>query len=143
MTRLAPLAAVLTTALALASCAAPTPTWQVMAIYTDPALPGALPRDAAGKANVAVRGDTLRGTTPCAQVEGTIARDDATVTLTTITIGEPEQCAGGSRHTHDQLVDLLSEGAVFSVRELSDTERLLTLAGTDAFDPPSIRLMAL
>lgn len=58
----------------LASCGAEPPTWQVVAVYTDPALPGDLPLDAAGKANVQVkqRGDTLdfTGTTPCSSLTG-------------------------------------------------------------------------
>ncbi|MCP1388438.1 hypothetical protein M5J20_09630 [Corynebacterium sp. TA-R-1] len=155
----------------LASCGAEPPTWQVVAVYTDPALPGDLPLDAAGKANVQVkqRGDTLdfTGTTPCATLTGQAtvggatgpaadAPDAATsLALTSITFDAPgDTCVGGARHTHDQLTELLQPGATFEVRSLSDTERLLittptapaTPAGTSAdvlVDPPSIRLMRL
>lgn len=47
-------------------------TWQVVGVYTDASLPGELPADAAGKANFQIRGNTIRGTTPCAAVEGSL-----------------------------------------------------------------------
>ena len=43
---------------------------------------------------------------------------------------------------HDQITGLLSEGAVFNLRRLSEYEVLLTLR-SDAFDPPSVRMMSL
>lgn len=132
-------------------------TWQVVGVYTDAFLPGELPADAAGKANFQTRGKTVRGTTPCAAVEGTIEKDpekdpekssdDDRVTLTAITIEElqdPGACVGGSRHVHDQLTQLLTPGAQFRVLRPSDGERLLvSTADEQRADPPSIRVMLL
>lgn len=128
-------------------------TWQVVGVYTDAFLPGELPADAAGKANFQIRGKTVRGTTPCVAVEGTIEKgsendpDDDRVTLTAITIEEPQDpgaCVGGSRHVHDQLTQLLTPGAQFRVLRPSDGERLLvSTADEQRADPPSIRAMLL
>ncbi|QYH19251.1 hypothetical protein JKI95_08635 [Corynebacterium aquatimens] len=130
-----------------------------MAVYTNPGVPGDLPLDAAGKANVQVNDNQFEGTTPCAQVSGQLSREDApsgdsasptdlpTVTLTSVDLAAPDDtCIGGARYTHDQLASLLVPGATFSVRELSDTERLLVTvpdAAAPQLDPPSIRLMRL
>lgn len=126
-------------------------TWQVVGVYTDASLPGELPADAAGKANFQIRGNTIRGTTPCAAVEGTLEKDtqnDADqVTLHTVTLEPPQEpgaCAGGSRHVHDQLTQLLTPGAQFRIIRPSETERLLISAADEPrADPPSIRVMLL
>ena len=50
--------------LLLVACGAPAgDTWQVVAVYTDPSLPGDLPPDAAGRAAVTVTGDAFEGFT--------------------------------------------------------------------------------
>ena len=46
MKKLAPLVALGALA-ALSGCSLQAPTWQVVGVYTDPSLPGALPADAA------------------------------------------------------------------------------------------------
>lgn len=135
------LAPVLAAALALAGCATGQ-TWQVVGVYTDPSLPGALTPDAAGRANVTVRGDTFEGTTGCAEVEGSFEETEEQVAMREVAVGQLGACTGGVRRTHDQLAGLFVEGAEFSVRRLSEYEVLLT-STADALDPPSVRLMLL
>lgn len=128
-----------------------TSTWQIVGVYTDASLPGELPADAAGKANFQIRGNTIRGTTPCAAVEGSLdtntKNDSDQVTLHTVTVEqppEPDACVGGSRHVHDQLTQLLTPGAQFRIIRPSETERLLvSMADEPRADPPSIRVMLL
>lgn len=131
---------VLLPALALVGCAS-TQTWQVVAVYTAPDLPGDVPADAAGRVNFAVDGTTFTGSTGCADVAGEFAQDGDTVTLETITVGDVGECTGGTRHIHEQLVPLLTQGATFTRRDLSEYEVMLT--GDNTVDPPSIRLMLL
>ena len=60
-------------ACALSACASPD-TWQVVGIATEPGLPTSV----AGTSNFQLRGDHLRGATPCAEVEGSASLADAT-----------------------------------------------------------------
>lgn len=125
---------------ALSACASPD-TWQVVGIATHPDLPTSV----AGTSNFQLRGDRLKGTTPCAEVEGSASLADATLQLHSLTIGavaDEAACTGAARHTHDQLAALLTPGAVFDVRDTGPTERLLVLR-TDAVDRPSVRVMTL
>lgn len=125
---------------ALSACASPD-TWQVVGIATEPGLPTSV----AGTSNFQLRGDRLKGATPCAEVEGSASLADATLQLHSLTIGavaDEAACTGAERHTHEQLVSLLQPGAAFDVRDTGPTERLLVLR-TDAVDRPSVRVMTL
>jgi len=130
--------------LLLVACGAPAgDTWQVVAVYTDPSLPGDLPPDAAGRAAVTVTGDAFEGFTGCALVSGSFSRGPEELSLIDVSVSPaPDTCTPGARHVHDQITGLLSEGAVFNLRRLSEYEVLLTLR-SDAFDPPSVRMMSL
>lgn len=132
---------VIATALVLSACAREE-TWQVVAVYTDPDTPGALPVDAAGAVNVAVDGSSFHGTTGCAEMSGTYAIDKGVLTVTDVDMPDAGGCVGGARRTHDQLAGLLSPGARFDVHQLSDYEVVLT-AVVEAIEPPSLRLMLL
>lgn len=130
-------------AAALSGCASGQ-TWQVVEVYTDPSVPGALP----DRATFRVRGSTFEGTTPCARVEGSFSLNDATLTLTTAhqtpLPNDADTCVGAGRYTHNQLMSVATEGAVFEVKETSASERLLVLSGHDegaVLDPPSIRVL--
>lgn len=150
MEKLAPLAAACALTLGAAACSPPQ-TWQVVGISTDPGLPSSLPADAAGAANFRLRGDRLKGATPCATVDAKASLDDATLTLESVELGPTDDaCTGGARHTHDQLAQLLTPGASFQIRETGPTERLLVLStdndDTDnaaSLNPPSVRVMSL
>lgn len=149
MKKLAPLVALGALA-ALSGCSLQAPTWQVVGVYTDPSLPGALPADAAGAANFRVHSGEFRGSTPCASVRGELTIDGDTLTLDFVELDDPGDCSGGARHTHDQLAGLLTPGASFHIVETAPTERLLVenvenVEDTDAgsIDRPSVRLVKL
>lgn len=148
MKKLAPLAAACALALGAAACSSPQ-TWQVVGVSTDPGLPSALPADAAGAANFRLRGDHLRGATPCATVDARASLEGANLTLESVELGPTDDtCTGGARHTHDQLAQLLTPGASFQIHETGPTERLLVLHtgggdGTEGLNPPSVRVMSL
>lgn len=130
--------------LALAACGAPSgDTWQVVAVYTDPSLPGDLPPEAAGRAAVTVSGDEFEGFTGCAPFSGSLSRGPEELSLIDVSVSPaPDTCTPGARHVHDQLAGLLGEGAVFGLRRLSEYEVLLTLR-VDQLDAPSVRMMSL
>ncbi|MEH0147188.1 hypothetical protein V6D40_05835 [Corynebacterium sp. Q4381] len=128
--------AALLAAAALSGCSAGE-TWQVVEVYTDPTVPGALPE----RATVRVHGSTFEGATPCAKLEGSFSLDDALLTLTTLTQETPaDTCLGAARYTHNQVTAVAKEGAMFEVREASPSEKLL-VSTEQLLDPPSIRVL--
>lgn len=128
--------AALLAAAALTGCSAGE-TWQVVEVYTDPTVLGALPE----RATVRVEGSTFEGATPCARFEGSFSLDDATLTLHTLTHETPtDSCVGADRYTHNQVMAVAKQGAVFEVRETSPSEKLL-VSTRDSLDPPSIRVL--
>ena len=128
--------AALLAAAALTGCSAGE-TWQVVEVYTDPTLPGALPE----RATVRVEGSTFEGATPCAKLEGSFSLDDALLTLHALTHETPaDSCVGAARYTHNQVMAVAKQGAVFEVRETSPSEKLL-VSTEDRLDPPSIRVL--
>lgn len=128
--------AALLAAAALTGCSAGE-TWQVVEVYTDPSVPGALPE----RATFRVHGSTFEGVTPCARLQGSFLLDDATLTLHTLTPETPtNSCDGAARYTHDQVMAVAKEGAVFDVRETSPSEKLL-VSTERLLDPPSIRVL--
>lgn len=131
----------LAAAAALGGCAREE-TWQVVAVYTDPDTPGALPADAAGAVNVAVDGASFSGSTGCGEMRGNYTLDEGELTVTDVDVPGAGGCSGGARRTHDQLAGILHDGARFTVRELSDYEVVLT-ADVDSVEPPAVRLMLL
>lgn len=152
MKRLALLSAALLLPAALTSCSeAQFPTWQVVAIYAEPDLPGSLPADAAGTVNFHLTDtrDTpyFAGTTPCADITGTIDPIDEQQlnTIGTIEFGaitDDASCIGGARHTHNQLVELLKPGTAFELSKPSK-EELRVVLSPDSINPPSIWLRRL
>lgn len=126
-------------------------TWQVVAIYAEPYLPGGLPTDAAGAVNFHLTDEqatpTFAGTTPCAEVTGTLHQnDDEQVTaIDTVefgTITDDDSCVGGARHTHNQLVELLKPGTKVALSKPSE-EELRVVFSPDAVNTPSIWLRRL
>lgn len=119
-------------------------TWEIIAVYTDPDMPGDVPADAAGRAALTFGRNSLTARTACAplQARASVAADS--VRLERVKVGSlDDACAGGSRRLHEQLVGLLVEGAEFDVRHVGETEGepkeiMLTLR-SDAIDPPTIR----
>lgn len=143
MKRLAVAAALLP--FTLAGCASGQ-TWQVVGLYTDPALPGDLPADVAGAVNFDVRDSRFAGETGCAAISGEFTDVEGGIEFTNVEVAGPGDCSGGARHTHEQLAGLMVDGAAFDVRRMSEYEVLLTQR-TDAHEPgsepKSIRLMLL
>ncbi|GAA1167000.1 hypothetical protein CGLAUT_10420 [Corynebacterium glaucum] len=152
MKRSALLAAALCFPAAVTACSsAQQETWQVVAIYAEPDLPGNLPADAAGTVNVRLTDTkdtpTFAGTTPCAEVTGTLSQnDDEQVTaIDTVEFGaitNDDSCIGGARHTHNQLAELLKPGTAIAMAKPSE-EELRVVLSPDAVNPPSIWLRRL
>ena len=116
--------------LALAACA-PAPTWQLVSLRTSEDQPAT----EASIAHVRIDDQRFTGTTGCADVSGSFEGQD-TITLENITLGDPGDCSGWARHTHDQLAQLLTENTTFQVSHPADFEMIL-VAETGA----TIRLM--
>ena len=117
-------------------------TWEVTAVYTDPDVPGAVPADAAGRALVVFGAESLTARTACAPLQAGASIDDDVVRLEGVRVGDVrEDCIGGSRRIHDQLTELLTEGAEFDVAHLTDDVITLKLR-SDALDRPTIKLVA-
>ena len=105
--------------LALAACA-PAPAWQVVSLRTSEDQPAT----EASIARVRIDDQRFTGTTGCADVSGSFEGED-TITLEKITLGDPGDCAGWARHTHDQLEHLLTENTTFQVSRPADFELIL------------------
>ena len=116
--------------LALAACA-PAPTWQVVSLRTSEDQPAT----EASIARVHIDDQSFSGTTGCADVSGSFEGED-TITLENIALGDPGDCAGWARHTHDQLTQLLTEGTSFQVSHPADFEMILVAESGE-----TIRLM--
>ena len=104
--------------LLLAACASPQ-QWHVVGVYTDPDAP--VPRNTGG-ASFTFTEDSFEGTTGCAKASGNF---DDTVTLHNVQVGDPGDCSGWARHTHDQLAHLLTENTSFQVSHPADFEMIL------------------
>ena len=112
---------------ALAACAH-APTWQVVSLRTSEDQPAT----EASVARVRIDDQRFTGTTGCADVAGEFdggsdggSDGDDTITLRDIALGDPGDCTGWARHTHDQLAPLIVDGATFRVRHPSDFEIVL------------------
>ena len=116
--------------LALAACA-PAPTWQLVSLRTSEDQPAT----EASIAHVRIDDQRFSGTTGCADVSGSFEGED-TITLEKITLGDPGDCAGWARHTHEQLEQLLTENTTFQVSRPADFEMILV-----AENGETIRLM--
>lgn len=126
-------------------------TWQVTAIYTEPGATATVPGPAAGLAQLAFGTSTVSGFTGCVPLQAETAYTDATgerrdpedaerITFSRVTVDDaPEDCVGGARHVHDELVALLD--GPFEVSHPGDSEMVLTQV-SDAIDAPAIRLVA-
>lgn len=127
------------------------PAWQVVAIYTDPEVPGELPAAAAGTAHLAFGGASITGTTGCAALQGSVEFSDegesvsadraSQVRITGISYDKQGDCTGELLYTHEQLQAILSPGATLDIQHVGPREVVLTLEG-DAVNPPAIRMMA-
>lgn len=109
----------LITLFALAACA-PAPTWQLVSLRTSEDQPAT----EASIAHVRIDDQRFTGTTGCADVSGSFEGED-TITLESITFGDPGDCSGWARHTHDQLEHLLTENTTFQVSHPADFEMIL------------------
>lgn len=119
-------------------------SWQIVALHTDPAAPGALPPDAAGKATLEFGAASMRGLTGCAPLRATTTAEGALLRLDEVEVADPGDCIGGSRYVHDQLVGLFAAGTTFQVRHLGQREALLRKEGVaPGAEAPSLRMMAL
>ena len=115
---------------ALAACA-PAPTWQVVSLRTSEDQPAT----ETSVARLRIDDQRFTGTTGCADVSGSFEGED-TITLENIALGDPGDCAGWARHTHDQLTQLLTEGTSFQVSHPADFEMILVAESGE-----TIRLM--
>lgn len=104
---------------ALAACA-PAPTWQLVSLRTSEDQPAT----ETSVARVRIDDQRFTGTTGCADVSGSFEGED-TITLENIELGDPGDCSGWARHTHDQLEQLLTENTTFQVSRPADFEMIL------------------
>lgn len=148
--------AVIAAALLLGACAAdPTAdvagsSWQVTDIWVTPGDPSALPPQAAGLARLAFGEQSLSGFTGCVPLQGTVsftragetarAEDADTLRVDHLEADAPAADCPAA-HTHEQLTDLIREGAVFDVHH-AQRSLTLTLRG-DEVDRPAIGLAAI
>lgn len=109
----------LITLFALAACA-PAPTWQLVSLRTSEDQPAT----EASIAHVRIDDQRFSGTTGCADVSGSF-EGEGTITLENIALGDPGDCSGWARHTHDQLEHLLTENTTFQVSHPADFEMIL------------------
>ncbi len=140
----------LVSCLALAGCAQEPgeleeTTWEVVAVYVDPATPSGVTPDAAGRALLAFGPSSLAVQTGCAPLQARAEVSDEFVRLVEVKEGPLiDDCHGGTRTLHTHLTSLLTEGSEFDVRtygEDAPTELVLTKR-TDGVERPSIRLVA-
>ena len=137
-------------AAALAGCSAPThplagTTWEIVALYTDPDVPGDVPLDAAGRAVIVFGRESLTARTGCAPLQAGASISDSDVQLRGVTTGKLDSdCAGGSRRLHTQLSEILVPDAEFDLRRYGEDEITLTARRGHGIDlnPPTIRLVA-
>lgn len=115
---------------ALAACA-PAPAWQVVSVRTSEAQPAT----ETSLARVRIDDHRFTGTTGCTDVTGTFD-GDSPITLSGVQVGDPGNCSGWARQTHDQLAPLLVDGAEFRVARPADFELVLVHTGGE-----TIRLM--
>lgn len=115
---------------ALAACA-PAPTWQVVSVRTSEDQPAT----ETSVAHVRIDDHRFTGTTGCADVSGSF-EGESDITLTDIAVGDPGDCSGWLRHTHDQIEQLLTDGTTFQVSQPADFEMILV-----ADSGETIRLM--
>ncbi|GAB3704128.1 META domain-containing protein [Corynebacterium nasicanis] len=133
-------------ALALTACSGEPEvsdtTWQVTDIWTTPGDPSTLPPQDAGRAWLALGGQSLSGNTGCSRLQGTVtfSEDGETLSIDHLEV-DPAAADCPAERTHGQLTELLRPGAEFAVHHAG---RSLTLtARSDAVDPPAIGLAAL
>ena len=103
----------------LAACA-PAPTWQLVSLRTSEDQPAT----ETSVARVRIDDQRFTGTTGCADVSGSFEGKD-TITLENITLGDPGDCSGWARYTHDQLAHLLADNTTFRVSHPADFEMIL------------------
>lgn len=116
--------------LALVACA-PAPSWQVVSVRADADLPAT----ETSPARVRIDDHSFAGTTGCADISG-VYDGDTDVTLSQVQVGDPGDCAGWARHTHDQLTEFIVDGAALHVTRPADYELVLVDA-----DGRTVRLM--
>lgn len=116
--------------LALVACA-PAPSWQVVSVRADADLPAT----ETSPAWVRIDDHSFAGTTGCTDISG-VYDGDTDVTLSQVKVGDPGDCAGWARHTHDQLTEFIVDGATLHLTRLADFELVLVDA-----DGRTVRLM--
>lgn len=116
--------------LAVSACA-PQPAWHVVSVRTAEDQPAT----ETSVASVRIDAQRFTGTTGCADVSGSFEGDD-TITLQDIQVGDPGDCSGWARHTHDQITNLITENTTLQVSRPADYELILVADGGE-----TIRLM--
>ena len=136
--------------LLLAACA-PQPgeledtTWEVVAVYVDPATPGGVTPDAAGRAVLAFGPSSIAVQTGCAPLQARAEVSSDFVRLVEVKEGPLiDACQGGTRLLHNHLTSLLTEGSEFDIRSYGEDspKELVMTKRTDAVDKPALRLVA-
>ena len=120
-------------------------TWEVVAVYVDPATPGGVTTDAAGRAVLAFGPSSIAVQTGCAPLQARAEVSNDFVRLVEVKEGPLiDDCLGGTRTLHTHLTSLLTEGSEFDIRSYGEDspKELVMTKRTDAVDKPALRLVA-
>ena len=120
-------------------------TWEVVAVYVDPATPGGVTPDAAGRAVLAFGPSSIAVQTGCAPLQARAEVSSDFVRLVEVKEGPLiDACQGGTRLLHNHLTSLLTEGSEFDIRSYGEDspKELVMTKRTDALDKPALRLVA-
>ena len=120
-------------------------TWEVVAVYVEPATPGGVTPDAAGRAVLAFGPSSIAVQTGCAPLQARAEVSSDFVRLVEVKEGPLiDACQGGTRLLHNHLTSLLTEGSEFDIRSYGEDspKELVMTKRTDAVDKPALRLVA-
>lgn len=120
-------------------------TWEVVAVYVDPATPGGVTPDAAGRAVLAFGPSSIAVQTGCAPLQARAEVSSDFVRLVEVKEGPLiDACQGGTRLLHNHLTSVLTEGSEFDIRSYGEDspKELVMTKRTDAVDKPALRLVA-
>ncbi|MFW9224073.1 hypothetical protein [Corynebacterium striatum] len=127
--------------------------WQVVAIYTKPDEPSAIPQNAVSVPQMSFGESSIVGSTGCSPFQAKVSytegedaantRDADLMTIDKVRIDtRPDDCTGSALWADNLLRNLLAEEHKFEVRLNPNNQLVLTL-DTAEVDSPAIRMVSL
>lgn len=128
-------------------------SWQIIGMYTTPESGGALSNTVVPAPSLTLGNRGMVGTTGCAQFKARVSYTangqssglngaDAVRIESMDVDTRREDCAGQSLGVHNQLLHLLTEGAVFDMHVDRNNQLVFTLQ-SDAVDAPALRMVSI